>query len=105
MKHPFKKIAVCHGPTCGPHGAREIKATLENNLANDGIEITARECCGRCENHNSIVIDDTVTVSHLDEEKIKDFIADPDTMIEKAHKEQEELSKKIDDLLSSDDLL
>lgn len=105
MKHGFKKIAVCHGPTCGPNGARNIKQTLEDTLAADGVEITARECCGRCADHNSIVIDDSVTISHLDEKKIHEFIADPGTMIEKARKEEADLSIKIDEFFSSDDII
>ncbi|MBI2483984.1 (2Fe-2S) ferredoxin domain-containing protein [Candidatus Uhrbacteria bacterium] len=103
MNIPFKKIAVCHGPTCGPNGAKKLKQILEETYADNGIEITTRECCGKCSNHNSIVVDDTMTVSNLDEESIKKFIADPDAMIEGAKKEEGELSKKIDELLSSED--
>lgn len=100
---PFKKIGVCHGKTCGPAGARTIKRLLEDEYAADGVEITERLCCGRCDDHNSIVIDDAVTVSHLSPATLFEaFINRPADAIADAKAEEEKIKKELDAALEAD---
>ena len=97
----MKKISVCHAKKCGPGGAAQLMQTLKDEYEKKGIPVEERGCCGRCELHNTIVVlddnDQEVIVSDLDPRRIHDqFIADPEPVIERARKEQEEAMKKID---------
>lgn len=99
---PFKKIGVCHGKTCGPAGASSIKKILEDTYG-DSVEITERLCCGRCDDHNSIVVDDTVTVSHLSPDALTEqFISDPQAAIDAAKIEEEKISAQLDAALANE---
>lgn len=102
----FKKIAVCHGKVCGPAGAEELQKILEKEYGKKGVEVGECTCCGRCEQHNSVVIDDTVIVSHLSPKNVfKKFIADPKAASEEARQAQRESEKKLENALSDDLLL
>lgn len=98
----FKKIGVCHGKTCGPAGAARIKKILEDEYG-ESVEIVERLCCGRCDDHNSIVIDDSVTVSHLSPENVREsFITDPDAAIRCAREEEKKIQEQLDAALDGD---
>ncbi len=101
----MKKIGICHGPTCGTHGAQKIKKILEEEYKDQGIEIVERECCGRCKFNNTIVVDD-IPVSRLSPENIREkFIKDPKQALEQAKKDEVEILKGLNEFLDSDDLL
>lgn len=105
MLDKYKKIAVCHGPTCGTHGAQRIKQILEKEYEGSGITIVERECCGRCKFNNTIVVDD-VAISRLSPETLKEkFIADPKRAIEEAKLDEEAMLEELNSFLESDDLL
>ncbi|MDO8489984.1 MAG: hypothetical protein Q7S47_01035 [bacterium] len=98
-----KKISVCHGKTCGPNGASKIKEILESTYGSSGVVIEERTCCGRCENNNSIVLDDSVTISHLSPSTLKEkFIARPLEAIEDAREEDARIREEIDRALDKD---
>ncbi len=102
----FKKIGVCYGPSCTTTGAQKIQKILEQTYGDDDVEIVARTCCGRCKRTNSIVIDDEIIVSDLSPKNIqRNFIADPQSAIEKAKKEKSESDEKLDSMLSDGLLL
>ncbi|MBI4268528.1 hypothetical protein HY627_01705 [Candidatus Uhrbacteria bacterium] len=99
----FKKIGVCHGKTCGPAGAAKIKKILEDTYRSDGVEVVERLCCGRCDDHNSIVVDDAVTVSHLSPDTLSQkFISRPDAAIADAKTEEEKIQRDLDAALEAD---
>ncbi len=106
MKLPFKKIDVCVGATCGPRGARTIKAFLERIYGGEDVEISERECCGRCADSNSIVIDESTVVSRLSVDSLAEQFTDrPDEALQAANVERTTISKQIDRLLESGELL
>lgn len=99
----YKKIGVCNGKTCGPAGAAQIKKILKDTYNTHGIEVTERLCCGRCENNNSIVIDDDVTISHLSPGTLKErFIDRPDVAIAEAREEEKRIREELDHALEAD---
>ncbi len=99
----MKKIAVCHGKSCGPAGAARILARLKKEYEHKGVQIVMRDCCGRCERSNSIQIDDDVIISDLSLTSLDQrFIHDPDAAIANARKEVDDASKKLDDILKDD---
>lgn len=99
---PFKKISVCHGKTCGPAGASAIKKILENEYGGS-VEVVERLCCGRCDDHNSVVLDDTVTISHLSTTNLSEtFIDRPEAAIADAKIEEKKIKKEIDGALEAD---
>lgn len=105
MINNIKKIQVCHGPTCGTHGAQKIKQILQEEYKDQSIEVVERECCGRCKYNNTIIVDD-VAISRLSPENIKEeFIKDPASAIEKSKKEDLDSIIKLESFLASDDLL
>ncbi|MBI4250814.1 (2Fe-2S) ferredoxin domain-containing protein [Candidatus Uhrbacteria bacterium] len=104
MKHSFKKIAVCNGPSCELF-APEIQKSLTEQYKDEDVVVANCSCCGRCSERNTIVIDDEVVVSNLDRERIRDFIKDPEAYIEKVKREDAKLSDRLDAFLSSDDLV
>lgn len=78
--------------------------TLKDEYESHGIPVEERGCCGRCERHNTIVVlddnDQEVIVSDLSPSRIHEqFVVDPEPIIERAHKEQDEAMKKIDDVI------
>lgn len=100
----MKKISVCHGKKCGPGGAAQLMKTLKEEYDTRGIPVEERECCGRCERHNTIVVlddaDQEVIISDLVPAKIQEqFIADPDTTVAKARAEAEKAAEKLDTVL------
>ncbi len=98
----MKKIAVCHGKSCGPAGAARVCKRLTDEYSNKGVSVVVRECCGRCERSVSIEIDDDVVVSELTAENLTNkFINDPDTAIAQARKEQQEAMDRIDAVLDN----
>ena len=106
MKLPFKKIEVCVGPTCGGPEAQKIKAFLKQTYALQDVEIAERECCGSCAEHNSIVIDDSITLSRLSIDTIAEkFTERPDEVLNDANIRRTTISEQIDRLLESDELL
>lgn len=97
------RIEVCHGPTCGTHGAQRIKKILEDEYRD--VVIVERTCCGRCKFNNTIVVDD-IAVSRLTPETLKKkFIDDPEQALEQAKKDEAEILKELNEFLESDDLL
>ncbi len=101
----FNEIRVCHGPTCGTHGAEQIMGALKNAYSKDGTEITERLCCGRCKYNNTIVVDGQ-TVSNLSPQNIQQtFISNPDETLEKAKEFEKNIVRDLDEILESDDIL
>jgi len=99
----MKKISVCHGKTCGPAGAPRILETLKQTYVHLGIEVVVRDCCGKCEHHNSIQINDGIIISDLAPATLEEkFINDPDRAIAKAQQDARDAIKKLDDLLADD---
>lgn len=102
MPECCKKISVCHGPTCGSEGGPAIKKTLKNALG-ETVVIEETECCGRCEEYCSIIVDDELTICNLSPETIQEkFLASPGEAIERARAEQDESQKKLDALFQSE---
>ncbi|MDP2630607.1 MAG: (2Fe-2S) ferredoxin domain-containing protein [Candidatus Uhrbacteria bacterium] len=96
----MKKIAVCHGKSCGPAGAGRIQERLAKKYASRNIEVTGRTCCGRCEHHISIEINDDIVVSDLSLNNLDEkFINDPQSAIARARKEQKSAMEKLDSVL------
>lgn len=96
----MKKIAVCHGKSCGPAGAARLRERLEEKYASEEIEVTGRTCCGRCARHISIEIDDTVVISDLSGANLEEkFISDPERAIARAQEEQKSAMEKLDSVL------
>lgn len=96
----MKKIAVCHGKSCGPAGARRVQERLEKEYAEKGVDVVPRTCCGRCEHSISIEIDDTVVISDLSGANLEEkFISDPEGAIAQALEEQKSAMKKLDSAL------
>ena len=103
----MKKISVCHGKKCGPGGAAQLMQTLKDEYTIKDVPVEERGCCGRCERHNTIVVlddaDKEVIISDLVPSAIQEqFIDNPDAAIERARKEQQSASKKLDDVLNDD---
>lgn len=96
----MKKIAVCHGKSCGPAGAARLRERLKEKYASEEIEVTERTCCGRCERHISIEIDDAVVISDLTSANLDEkFISNPEKAIAQAQEEQKSAMKKLDSAL------
>lgn len=103
----MKKIAVCHGKSCGPGGAARIMHALREEYEKRGIPVTERGCCGRCERHNTIVIEEDdgteMRVSDLSPSSIKEqFIDREEDAIAKAREEEKAALEKLDDVLNRD---
>lgn len=105
MKHRCKRIEVCHGPTCGTHGAQRILGTLKAAFEKEGTEIIPRGCCGRCSFNNSIVVDGQ-TVSKLSPATIDtQFIQRIDESLAEAKDFDAEANEQLDSFLNSDLLM
>ncbi|MBI4599479.1 (2Fe-2S) ferredoxin domain-containing protein [Candidatus Uhrbacteria bacterium] len=99
----MKKIAVCHGKSCGPAGSALIRERLDKEYANKGIDVVVRDCCGRCEHSVSIQVDDDVIISDLAPASIGNrFIDDPDAAIMQAQQEQTKAIEKLDAALNDE---
>ena len=100
----MKKIAVCHGKSCGPAGARRIQERLAEEYSQKGVDVASRTCCGRCEHPVSIEIDDDAVISDLTLANLEEkFISYPDQAIAMAQEEQksamEKLNSALDDIV------
>lgn len=103
----MKKISVCHGKSCGPGGAARILHALREEYEKRGVPVVERGCCGRCERHNTIVIEEDdgteVRVSDLSPSSIKEqFIDHEEDAIAKAREEERAVLEKLDDVLNRD---
>lgn len=103
----MKKISVCHGKSCSPGGAAQIMRALCKEYEKRDIPIVERGCCGRCERHNTIVVEDDageeVRVSDLSPATIQErFIDDPNSAIVAAREEERISLEKLDDALNMD---
>lgn len=101
MPH-FKKIAVCHGKSCKPAGAAAIKKILEQEYLEQSVEITERECCGRCEHSCTIAVDDQL-VSDLNPENLRTtFLDRTEEALSDARKRDQAARDNLDAILGDD---
>ena len=99
------RIEVCHGTTCGTHGAQRIKRLLQDEYKEVDTVIIERTCCGRCKFNNTIVVDG-VAVSRLSPETVKEkFVDRPEQALEDAKRDEEAILEELNSFLESDDLL
>ncbi len=98
----IKRIEVCHGPTCGPAGGERIKMILENELAEQGVAVIERGCCGNCEKHNNIMVDG-VLVQKLTPTTVREqFLNRIDAALDQAQGEAVERDNELMKFLDSD---
>lgn len=78
---------------------------LEQEYAQQGVEITETLCCGRCE-HSCTIVADSQHVSDLSAENLKkNFLDNPDKALADAKKREAESLAALDNILSDDTLL
>jgi NADH:ubiquinone oxidoreductase subunit E len=99
----MKKIAVCHGKSCGPAGAARLLKKLKSCYGDEDISFVERTCCGRCEHSISIQIDDDTIISDLSLSNLEErFTNDPAAAIRKARQNEEGAREKLETFLADD---
>lgn len=91
----LRKINICQASTCQDKGSKVILHIVDKLITEEykeqyaKLQVTTQDCMGDCEQGPIVKVNDSYILREVDNEKIKELLADPEKILSEVSHVQE----------------